>query len=211
MAERPPWFDAAAAPSGSLHAPAALRNRDPILDVLRRHLPARGLVLEIASGSGEHATFFAEALPDLTWQPSDPDEAALRSIAAHRTRAGLANLRAPVRFDVTDTCWPVENCDAIVAINMLQVAPRGALGGLTTGARRLLSARGVLILYGPFLDGDATTPGNAAFDASLRLRNAGWGLYDWRAIVSAADRAGLALTERVAMPANNLSLVFSAQ
>jgi len=195
--------------SAALTSPSAARNREPILAVLRRVLPARGLVLEIASGTGEHAVHCAGALPDLTWQPSDRDPEALASIAAHRAEAGLPNFLAPLALDVTAPSWPVERADAIVAINMIHIAPWRAAEGLIEGAGRLLAPGGVVYLYGPFMeDGRHTAPSNAAFDESLKARDPAWGVRDVAAVAELAARHGLDLKKRVAMPANNLSLVF---
>lgn len=206
MAERSPWITDA---SGALHAPATTRNREPIREVLKRHLPRSGLVLEIASGSGEHAAYFASAFPGLIWQPSDPDAAALASIAAHRAASGLANLAAPVQLDVTETEWSVVAAAAIVAINMIHIAPWRATEGLMAGACRLLPRGGLLYTYGPYRhEGAHTAPSNAAFDASLKARNAEWGIRDWSEVAGAAQSQGLALIERAEMPANNMSLVF---
>lgn len=193
----------------ALHAPATLRNRAPILHVLRRVLPARGRVLEVASGSGEHAVHFARALAEITWLPSDPDEEALLSIRAHRAAAGLTNLEAPVRLDASAAQWPVERADAVVAINMIHIAPPAATLGLMAGAARVLAPGGCLLVYGPFLErGLETMPGNRAFDADLRLRNPAWGLRDLAQVAATAEARGLALAERIAMPADNLGLVF---
>jgi SAM-dependent methyltransferase len=193
----------------ALTAPAVARNRDPILDVLRRVLPARGTVVEVASGSGEHAVYFAAALPDLIWQPTDRDPAALRSIVAHRAAAGLPNLAPPLELDAASSGWPVDSADAIVAINMVHISPWRATEGLIAGAARVLAPSGVLYLYGPYKEnGVHTAPSNAAFDASLRARDPEWGVRDVAEVADLADARGLALAERVAMPANNLSLVF---
>ncbi|HEY7384777.1 MAG TPA: DUF938 domain-containing protein [Beijerinckiaceae bacterium] len=192
----------------ALTSPAAARNRDPILAVLREVLPATGTVLEIASGTGEHAVHAAAALPGLAWQPSDIDDDALRSIAAHRDRAGLPNLLPPLRLDVTAESWPVARADALVCINMLHIAPWAAAEGLVAGAARVLAPGGVLYLYGPFKqDGRHTAPSNAAFDASLRARNAQWGVRDTGDVAGLARKHGFALDRPVAMPANNLSLI----
>jgi SAM-dependent methyltransferase len=201
-------------PPGAVIAPAVARNREPILAVLRRvvpspSLPERGLVLEIASGSGEHAIHFAAALPHLTWQPTDPDPEARESIAAYRAAAQLPNLLAPLALDAAASRWPVTQADVIVAINMIHIAPWAAAEGLMAGAERLLPAGGVLFLYGPFREcGQHTAPSNAAFDESLRARNREWGVRDLDEVVALASQHGLALEERVAMPANNLSVVF---
>src|SRR5262245_42400301 len=190
-------------------SPAAARNRDPILAVLRRHLPAQGSVLEIASGTGEHAACFAPCLPHLVWQPSDVDPDALASIEAHRAAANAPNLRAPIALDVTAPEWPVTGADAIVSINMIHISPWTAAQGLMAGAARLLAVGGVLYLYGPFKEnGEHTAPSNAAFDASLRARDPSWGVRDVGDVRALADKHGFDFVERVAMPANNLSLVF---
>jgi hypothetical protein len=198
-------------PEGALSAPAAARNRAPILDVLREHLPPRGLALEIASGSGEHAMWFAAALPAITWQPSDQEGDALRSIAAWRASAGLPNVLAPLALDVTAPDWPVARADAIVCINMIHIAPWRAAEALIAGAARVLPSGAPLVLYGPFREGGRTAPSNEAFDQSLRARNPEWGVRDLDDVAALARRHGLALAARVAMPANNLSAVFRAR
>lgn len=193
----------------ALFSPAAARNAAPIVEVLKRVLPPSGLVLEIASGSGEHAAHFARALPALVWQPSDPDEAARRSIIAHARAAGLANIRLPLAIDATRQPWPVTRVDAVVAINMIHIAPWDATIGLMAGAEATLPEGGILYLYGPFReDGQHTAPSNAAFDDSLRARNASWGVRDIEAVAAAGRAHDLHLIERVPMPANNLSLIF---
>ena len=163
----------------ALLSPAVARNREPILAVLRRVLPERGTVLEIASGTGEHAAYFATHLPHLTWQPTDVDPDALASIEAHRAEANAPNLLAPVVLDVTAPRWPVDAADAIVSINMIHIAPWAAAEGLMRGAARLLAPGHVLYLYGPFKEnGQHTAPSNAAFDAGLRARDPAWGVRD---------------------------------
>lgn len=195
--------------SDALFSPAFERNAPSIVEVLKRVVPPSGLVLEIASGSGEHAVHFARAMPTLDWQPSDPDEAARRSIVAHAFASGLSNLRSPMALDAARQPWPVAKADAIVAINMIHIAPWDATIGLMAGAGATLPAGGILYLYGPFRENDAhTAPSNAAFDESLRMRNPSWGVRDIEAVAAAADRHGFRLSERVAMPANNLSLIF---
>jgi hypothetical protein len=185
------------------------RNREPILAVLRRALPARGTVLEVASGTGEHAVYFAAALPHLVWQPSDRELRALRSIAAHRAAAGLPNLLPPIELDATAPVWPLARADAIVSINMIHIAPWAATEGLMTGASRLLAPESALVLYGPFKeDGRHTAGSNAAFDASLKAQDPQWGVRDLGDVAALAHRYGLDLVERVAMPANNLSVIF---
>ena len=177
--------------------------------VLRRVLPAKGTVLEIASGTGEHAAYFAQALPDLTWQPSDPDETARKSIAAHRERAELSNLLPPLDIDVSKETWPVTRVDAVVAINMIHIAPWAATEGLMAGAERLLLPGGVLYLYGPYKEnGQHTAPSNALFDADLMARNAEWGVRGLDEVRALATRHKFDFVERASMPANNLSVVF---
>ena len=189
------------------HAGATQRNRVPILDVLRRVLPAEALVLEVASGTGEHVRFFAQSLPGLCWQPSDADPAALASIAAWC--AEQANVRPPLALDVPAPAWPVERADALVCINMLHITPWSTCEGLMRGASRVLRAHGVLYLYGPYRIGGAhTAPSNAAFDERLRGENPAWGVRDLEAVVACAGAQGLHLHEQVPMPANNFSLVF---
>jgi len=189
------------------HAPAAVRNREPILEVLSRVLPARGAVLEVASGTGEHAAFFATALPGLVWQPSEHDVEAFASIIAWTE--GLPNVRAPLRLDAAQDPWPVTTVDAVFNANMIHIAPWEACLGLLRGAGRHLGPGGVLVLYGPYtLAGRHTAPSNAAFDDDLRRRDPSWGVRDLDAVAEAAQARGLVLRERVAMPANNQTLVF---
>lgn len=191
-----------------LSAPAAERNAAPILEVLRGALPARGTVLEIASGTGQHAAHFAAALPDLAWQPSDADPRARASIAAWRAQSGLANLLAPLDLDVLREPWPIAAADAVVCINMIHISPWAATGALMRGAGARLPAGGVLVTYGPYRRGGAhTAPGNEAFDASLRERDPAWGVRDMEAVEALAEAAGLVCEARVPMPANNFSLV----
>jgi SAM-dependent methyltransferase len=190
-------------------APAAARNREPILRVLRDYLPRPALVLEIASGTGEHAVWFSSALPALTWQPTDHDPEALRSIAAWRDMSGPPNLLPPLRLDAAADTWPVAQADAVVAINMVHIAPWTATQGLIAGAARVLTQGGLLFLYGPFREGGMHTgAGNAAFDADLRARDPSWGIRDLDDIAALARLHGLMGPERIAMPANNLSVVF---
>lgn len=192
-----------------LYAPAVARNREPILAVLRRVLPRQGLALEVASGSGEHVAFFAAALPELTWQPSDPDVRARASIAALRAASGAPNLLPPLALDAAAPLWPVTEAAAIVCINMIHIAPWSAAEGLMAGAARVLPAGGVLYLYGPYKEaGRHIAPSNAAFDADLRARDPRWGVRDLEAVIALALRHGLAHQETVAMPANNRSVVF---
>ena len=193
--------------SDARHAPATARNRDAILEVLREALPAHGTVLEIASGTGEHAIHFAAALPHLTWQPTDPDGESRASIAAHAAMAGLPNLGPPLGLDVTSADWPVRAADAVVCINMIHIAPWAAAEGLFAGAARLKAA--VLYLYGPFREhGEHTAPSNEAFDGWLKAQDPAWGVRDLEAVAALAASHGFSLARRVAMPANNLSLIF---
>jgi hypothetical protein len=194
----------------ALSSPAVARNRDPILQVLRPRLPESGRVLEIAAGSGEHAVYLATHLPQLSWQPTDPDEGALASIQAWRETAGLSNLLAPLRLDAADPDgWPVDQADAIVCINMIHISPWAATKGLMAGAARLLPEGGLLYTYGPYLEEDLeTAASNLAFDDSLKSRNPAWGLRPLSEVAALAGEHGLVLEERIAMPANNLSLLF---
>jgi SAM-dependent methyltransferase len=189
-------------------APAVARNAAPIADVLRHLLPARGLVLEIASGSGEHALHIAREYPGLLVQPSDPEPAALRSIEAWRAEAGLANLLPPLALDVRAAEWPIAAADAILCINMIHISPWAATEGLMRGAGRLLAPGALLYLYGPYRQaGVVTAPSNEAFDRSLRARDPAWGLRDVEDVVAQAKANGFCLDRIAAMPANNISLV----
>lgn len=191
------------------HAPATTRNRDPIAALLAETLPAAGLVLEVASGTGEHAVHFARRLPGLTFQPSDPDPAARASIAAHRAGADLPNLREPLDLDALSPAWPLDAAAAVVAINMVHISPWAATLGLLDGAARLLRPGGPLVFYGPFLEaGREPAPSNLAFDADLRARDPAWGLRRLDAVREAAAERRLGFSARHAMPANNLLLVF---
>lgn len=190
-------------------APATQRNRDVILDVLRRTLPATGLVLEIASGSGEHAVHFAANLPDLAFQPTDPNPEALASIAAWIEAAGARNVRPPIQLDVCQPFWPIANAAAIVCINMIHISPWEATQGLLSGAAAVLPAGAPLYLYGPYLRrGVETAPSNLAFDLSLRERNPAWGIKRLEDVAAAARSAGFTGPDVTEMPANNLSVVF---
>ncbi|MGF1550090.1 MAG: DUF938 domain-containing protein [Sphingomonadaceae bacterium] len=191
------------------HAPATARNRDPIIAVLKDALPETGLVLEVASGTGEHALAFARAFPKLQFQPSDPDPDYRASIAAWREAEGPDNLLAPIDLDARDAQWPVERADAIACINMVHISPRAATEGLIAGAGRILPPGAPLYLYGPYRrEGVETAPSNLAFDASLRARDPEWGLRRLEDVDALAKRHGLTLERVVAMPANNISAVF---
>ncbi len=190
------------------YAPATERNRNAIVAVLRDALPSFGLVLEVASGSGEHAVHFAVAFSALDWQPTDPDPAALASIAAWRAEAELPNLRPPIQLDAEGD-WPIAQADAILCINMTHISPWDATLGLLKGAGQALPPGGLLYLYGPYIrDGVDTAPSNLAFDASLKARDPRWGLRRLEDVVAAADAQGLRLDRLIDMPANNLSLFF---
>lgn len=204
------WQPGEAPPSGGKrHAPATLRNRDAIAAVLSEELPPDGLVLEVASGTGEHAAYFAAKFPALEWQPSDPDPVALASIAAWSDEAGLANVRAPLMLDAAKGEWSITDADAILCVNMVHISPWAATLGLVAGAGRLLGKGEPMILYGPFIeDGVPTAPSNLDFDASLRARDPAWGLRNVREVSAAAAEQGLQLHRRVTMPANNLMLVY---
>ncbi len=197
-------------PLAARTSPSTARNREPILAVLRSRLPTNGVVLEIAAGAGEHAVYNAAALPGLLWQPSDADAQALASIAAWREHAGLANLLAPLRLDAADPDgWPIARAEAVVAINMIHIAPWAAAQGLMIGAGRLLGPFGGLFVYGPFLERDIeAAPSNVAFDLDLKRRDPAWGLRSLEAVTALANTQGLDLAERIAMPANNLTLIF---
>jgi len=196
-----------------ISSPSAQRNRAPILEVLRRHLPARGVVLEFASGTGEHIVYFAAALPALEFQPSDPDPAARESIASWIATTGVQNVRAPLDLDAVRGDWilPEEitrRLAAVLAINLVHIAPWNAALGLLRGAAKLLAPGGVLYLYGAYKRGGVhTAPSNAAFDASLRRENPEWGVRDLEAVLAAAAAEGFEAAEIAPMPANNLSVV----
>ncbi len=192
------------------HAPATLRNRQPLLEVLRPRLPDKGLLLEIASGSGEHAIFLAAALPGLTFQPSDPDADALASIRAWAAEAALPNLRPPLHLNAADPDgWQALQPDAMLCVNMIHIAPWAAAIGLFTGAGRLLSPGSPLFLYGPYKRGGRhTADSNEAFDADLRARNPQWGVRDLEVVAELAASHGFSAPEIVQMPANNLTLAF---
>jgi SAM-dependent methyltransferase len=206
-----PWLAGEApARDGRRHAPATARNSDAIATLLAALLPPDGLVLEVASGSGEHVVHFARRFPALRFQPSDPDPAALASIAAWTAQAGLANVAPPIRLDAAaPESWPLAAADALLCINMVHISPWEATLGLLAGAARLLPEGGLLYLYGPYVQrGIETAASNLAFDQSLRRRDPAWGLRRVDAVEAAASVVGLGLERVVTMPANNLSLIF---
>ncbi len=191
------------------HAPATPRNRGPILDVLRSVLPASGLVLEIASGSGEHAVFFARELPGLEFQPTDPDAAALASISAWTAETGVDNVRPPLRLDAALRPWPVVAADAVLCVNMIHISPWEATLGLFQGAAAILPKGAPLVVYGPFVRaGVETAASNLAFDADLKARDPAWGLRDLADVARVARDAGFSGPDVTEMPANNLAVVF---
>ena len=192
-----------------LEYPATLRNRDAILDALHGVLPKAGLILEIASGSGEHVVHFAQALPGLTFQPTDPEGPALKSIAAWVEHSNLKNVRPPLLLDAASAAWPVASTDAILCINMIHIAPWRATEGLMRGAARILQSGSPLYLYGPYRQANVVTASsNEAFDANLKSRNREWGLRNLEDVTALAIRAGFSPPEVTQMPANNLSVVF---
>jgi hypothetical protein len=198
-------------------APATQRNREPILAVLREVLPSTGTVLEVSSGTGEHAVFFAPRLVPRRWLPSDRDPVAIASITAWREHEGMENLDAPIVLDAREPAWSVEAqalpepITAIVNINMIHISPWSACLGLIRGAKQILPSGGILYLYGPYKqNGEHTAPSNEAFDWMLRSQNPEWGVRDLNEVVQVAEAQGLSLIKTVAMPANNLSVIFQA-
>lgn len=205
----PEPFEIAGQGDARRSAPHVARNADPIADILAGVLPERGLVLEVASGTGEHALHFARTFPKLLWQPSDPEPAAVRSIEAWRAEAGLFNLLPAITLDARAAEWPVAEADAVLCINMVHISPWGATEGLMRGAGRLLAAGAPLYLYGAYRQKEVeTAASNEAFDANLRARNPEWGLRDLEAVVAEAEGRGFTLESVTPMPANNLSAVF---
>lgn len=198
---------------GRHFSPSAARNSGPICAVLEKVLPKDGIALEIGSGTGEHVICFAKALPGLLWQPSDPDPASRASIDAWIAAEGLANIRSPVAIDTRQAIWGVEDDTpfaAVVSLNMIHISPWESALGLLAGAGRILRPDGILYLYGPFMrSGTHTAPSNEAFDADLKRRDPRWGVRDIDDLIREAAPHGLDLREVIAMPANNLSLVFT--
>lgn len=189
-------------------APAAERNKEPILAVLKQVLPPAGLVLEIAGGTGQHAAHFAAALPGLVWQPTDLNPAMQNSINAWVAAAGLTNVRPAIALDVMEEPWPVNQADAILCINMIHISPWAATEALMCGASRILPSGGVLYLYGPYKRGGAhTAPSNEAFDAQLRQTNPAWGVRNLEDVLAVAEGFALTNADIVEMPANNLSVI----
>jgi hypothetical protein len=200
-------------PDDRQYAPAIQRNRQPILDVLRDVLPEEGNILEIASGTGEHAVFFAQCLTPRCWIPSDVNPQSLHSIEAWRRQSGVTNLYSPLNIDVTEPVWATEKLgikiSALVNINMIHIAPWEACLGLFKGAARLLPMGGIIYLYGPYKQaGKPTAPSNLAFDQYLREQNPQWGVRNLEDVISVAQKEGFGLIKTLSMPANNLSVVF---
>ncbi|MEC7742689.1 MAG: DUF938 domain-containing protein [Pseudomonadota bacterium] len=194
------------------HAPATARNSQPLAEVLAEELPDRGLVLEVASGSGEHAVFLARQFPALEWQPSDVDLEALASVDAWAAEAAVANLRPAIALDAAQANWPIAAADAVLCVNMVHISPWSAAVGLFTGAGRILTSGAPLVLYGPFIEpGRETAPSNLAFDQSLKQRNSEWGLRNTADLDALAADHGLRRTARHTMPANNLVLVYRCE
>ena len=192
-----------------LSAPAAERNKQPILDVLERVLPATGLVLEIASGTGQHVVHFAQALKGLSWQPTDMDAGCRRSISGWLATAELANVRQPLDLDVRALPWRVPTLDAIVCLNLIHIAPWSVATALFAGAGLALRETGLLYLYGPYsVQGRHTALSNAAFDSALRAENPEWGVRDLKEVESLAKDQGFDLAETIEMPSNNFSVLF---
>lgn len=191
-----------------LQYPATARNRVPLLAAIRSRLPSKGVVLEVASGSGEHVVSFAQALPSLRWQPSDPEPEARASVAAWVEHEGLTNVEPPIDLDASLGTWPITHADAILCVNMIHISPWEATVGLLAGAGRLLPPGAPLLLYGPYLVDGHTAPSNLQFDASLRGRDSRWGVRELRDVEREAGIHGLRLVGTVEMPANNLTVEF---
>lgn len=209
MTDPKPWTIGDSAPGEQRHAPATMRNRDAIVAVLKDILPASGLILEIASGTGEHIVYFGRTFPDLTFQPSDPDPACCESIAAWTTREAVANVLPPLQLDAQAREWDVPHPAAILCINMVHISPWESSIGLFEKAGALLAPGAPLYLYGPYLRADVeTAPGNLAFERSLKSRDLRWGLRDVADMDALAQRTGFTRESLVEMPANNISLVY---
>ncbi len=193
-----------------LTSAAAERNKDPILTVLESVLPPSGRVLEIASGTGQHVCFFAQNLPEIRWQPTEPDESSREAIAIRIREAGITNVAPPIALDVLEPLWPFEGTfDAVLCINMIHISPWPATHALCRGAARHLGTQGRLVLYGPYLENGTAVQSNLDFDASLKRRNAEWGLRELEEVTRVANAHGLQRQQIVRMPANNLTVVFA--
>jgi SAM-dependent methyltransferase len=194
---------------GRLVSPSAERNKGPITEILRRVLPAQGDVLEVSSGTGQHVLHFAQAMPQIRWQPTEQDADCLRSIASWLAQTTLPNVGAPIYLDVHDEVWPVADVAAVVCINMIHIAPRSAIAALLRGAGNVIAPGGILFLYGPYRrQGRHTSPSNEAFDELLKAANPEWGVRNLEEIALAAAREGLELQETYDMPSNNLAVIF---
>ena len=201
--------DLNASRDGRLASPSAERNRGVIAGVLSQVLPQSGLVLEVGSGTGQHAVHFARLMPHLTWQPTEQDEDCLRSISAWAAVEPLTNVRQPLYLDVTDTRWPIEVADAIICINMIHISPWSTTQALLRGAKHILPPAGLLCLYGPFrVAGEHTAASNRAFDAQLRAMNSEWGVRDLDAVSTEARAYNIELARTFEMPANNLIAIY---
>ena len=209
MTDPKPWTIGESAPGEQRHAPATLRNRDAIVEVLRAILPDRGTILEIASGTGEHIVYFGRTFPCLTFQPSDPDPACCQSIAAWTRREAVANVLPPLQLDAQAAQWDIAKPAAILCINMVHISPWESSIGLFEKAGKLLDTGAPLFLYGPYLrDGVETAPGNLAFERSLKSRNLRWGLRDVADMDALAAKNGFSRESLIEMPANNISLIY---
>ena len=197
-------------PKNARHFPATARNREAIADLLKRYLPERGTVLEIGSGSGEHALYFSDLFPDLTWQPSDPDPLNLESIRVWvKTVPDRQNLLPPLALNASDVLLPIDQADAVICVNVIHISPWDATEGLMRNASALLPLNGLLYLYGPYrIGGTHTAPSNESFDQSLRSQNEAWGVRNLEEVIAEANKNGLQFIERVDMPANNQSVIF---
>ena len=197
-------------PENARHFPATARNREAIADILKRQLPEQGTVLEIGSGSGEHALYFSDLFPDLTWQPSDPDLLNLESIRAWReTVPDRQNLLAPLALNASDVLLPIDQADAVMCVNVIHISPWDATEGLMRNAAALLPLNGLLYLYGPYrIGGKHTAPSNESFDQSLRSQNEDWGVRNLEEVIAEANKNELQFIERFDMPANNQSVIF---
>ena len=197
-------------PENARHFPATARNREAIADLLKRYLPERGTVLEIGSGSGEHALYFSDLFPDLTWQPSDPDPLNLESIRVWvKTVPDRQNLLPPLALNASDVLLPIDQADAVICVNVIHISPWDATEGLMRNAAALLPLNGLLYLYGPYrIGGTHTAPSNESFDQSLRSQNEAWGVRNLEEVIAEANKNGLQFIERVDMPANNQSVIF---
>ncbi|GAB5487972.1 MAG: DUF938 domain-containing protein [Parasphingorhabdus sp.] len=209
MTDSKPWFTDKPNPADQKHAPATMRNRDAIVSVLSQILPETGTILEIASGTGEHAVYFGQKFPDLTFQPSDPDPECCRSIAAWTAREQVENILPPIQLDALENTWDIKAPVTILCINMIHIAPWEAAIGLFNHAAKMLSVGAALYLYGPyFRDGVEPAEGNLSFERSLKSRNLQWGIRDVADMDTLAEKTGFKREQLIEMPANNISLIY---